>query len=158
MSHPSDTVPATDQSLVITAELENIAAIRMAIRSVCEAADCESIEQTNLVRGIAQLELAITELVSNVIRHGHEDVPGGRIQVHMSFAKEGVFQLELLHDGRPFDGNSVEVADITEPQEGGMGLFLIAECVDQIVYDTAPDGGCRIQVTKSFQTPLEEND
>lgn len=130
------------QQLMLRADLKFLSEIRMAVRAVCEP-------HTTNARAVAELELAVTELASNVIRHAYRGHADGWLDLDMLIV-DGVFEFSLQHQGASFDSLSVEVPEITEPQEHGMGLFLIDQCVDNICYGTAPNGACHIRLNKAL--------
>ena len=142
--------PDAVQSFSLPAELSQLKEIRSAVRSVCENAPFAK-DHPEFHKGLAELELAITELVSNVIRHGHEDIKNGLLQFELS-ADDSAFQLQLIHNGNHFDGNSADITEITDPQEGGMGLYLISQCVDQVDYGLTEAGSSRIRLTRAFSS------
>ena len=143
------TQPA-QQTFTVPADLKQLPLIRSVVRDVCttmEPGDCGCPE---FRRALAELELAVTELVSNVIRHGLDGVTNGRLQIQTEASEDSLFSLTVTHNGRAFDGNAADIKEITDPQEGGMGLYLISQCVDQVTYGTTDDGSPTIHLTRRF--------
>lgn len=96
------------------------------------------------------LELAVIEAVSNIIRHGCDSELGEGIRCEFRFAPEEI-TVELIYHGSPFNPPD-HIPEITEPAEGGMGLFLIQQCVDDSEYrEIAPGLQC---LRLSKQTPV----
>ena len=75
-----------------------------------------------------ELELAVVETATNVIRHTCQCEPA-RTLTHIV---------------------SVDVPEEIEPAEEGMGLFIIAQCVDSIALGPSCDGLQAIVLTKSL--------
>ena len=150
MTNAIDEPALSQQSLAVPADLQHLATIRSMVRRVCESAGMGAVDAAALRRGISELELAVTELVSNVIRHGHEGDDERRLQIHVSVSATGAFAFELIHNGRPFDGKNVDITELNCPQEGGMGLYLISECVDDVTYGATPNGASQIQLFKNL--------
>lgn len=148
---------AARHELVVTSDLKCLSEIRSMVRITCETSQVADCDDTHLRKKIAELELALTELVSNVIRHGFDGKTGGWLEVSAGVTSDGVFEFQLVHNGRPFDGNNAEIPEITNPQDGGMGLFLISECVDQVSYDPPVEDTCRIYLTKNL-LPSDQGD
>jgi serine/threonine-protein kinase RsbW len=78
---------------------------------------------------IADLELAVDEICSNVIKHGYSG-QGGRIEITVEPVAGGV-QVTVRDWGKSFDPQAVPVPDIDAPLEerplGGLGLFLVRQ-------------------------------
>ncbi|MCC6776894.1 MAG: ATP-binding protein [Hyphomicrobiales bacterium] len=87
-------------------------------------------------RAVFQLQVAIDELVSNVIGHAW---PGGgshQFLVRVIVSSQGA-RVEVIDDGIAFDSGTA--ADAAHPsadrhQIGGRGLGLLAQLVDRIEY------------------------
>lgn len=146
----SDSVSRRKRSLFISTDLKYLGEVRGMVRSTCQRCRIEA-DAEAIAKSVDELELAVTELVSNVVRHGFDGRPGGRLEVD-TCVENGVFAFCLTHDGKPFNGNSAAIPEITDPQEGGMGLFLISRCVDSILYSKTADGLNQIQILKTLST------
>ncbi|MDA0590139.1 MAG: ATP-binding protein [Planctomycetota bacterium] len=96
-----------------------------------------------------ELELAIVETATNVIRHACQSEPA-RTLTHIVSVDDGLLTYEIVHDGIAFEGGDRDVPEEIEPAEGGMGLFIIAQCVDSISYSPSCDGLQAIVLTKSL--------
>ena len=90
--------------------------------------------------GASQVELAIVEAVTNSIRHA--DIGDTDIQIHFVVDDAGV-TIDLMDKGKPMDpailesrGNRVNFnpADIQNLPEGGMGLFIIKNYMNEVSY------------------------
>ena len=105
-------------------------------------------EVTTLVQQVAsaygsdfayQMELAASEIVTNVIRHAYSLSPGemcGQITL-----LPNQIQLDLYDDGAAFDPSLLPPLDLSEPCEGGYGLFVARQLTDELTYTPAtPDG------------------
>lgn len=104
--------------------------------------------------GIAESEayatqLALEEILSNVIRHGYEVAGLHEISVCLR-AGSGQVELEVEDDGRPFDPLSAPEVDLGVPLEerrvGGLGIHLVRRMAKEIRYRRSGDKN-RIQVT-----------
>lgn len=130
--------------------LGSLSQIREFLRSCCEESIKEKTHTALFNSQVAELELAVTELISNIIRHGFHGLPQKRLHLRCNISDEGELELTLTHHGRPFHPDTNNVPDVTEPMEGGMGLYLIAECVDEVKYSTLADGTNQVQLTKTL--------
>lgn len=100
------------------------------------------------------LQLAVTELITNTIIHGYKGRPG-RLQIHLRREADTII-VRLLDQAPPFDPNTVPSPDLTRPFEqrspGGMGIFLARQTVDEIKHHITPDGGNELVLVKSSIT------
>ena len=91
------------------------------------------------------VDLAVTEICSNVIRHGHAGRPQDTFTVHIK-AIDGSIEIEVRDAGDSFDAAtpvmpSVDV-DLMDLPEGGFGLALVSQTMD--VFEQRHDHGINI--------------
>lgn len=83
------------------------------------------------------VRLSIEELVSNIIRHGYDDLRPHEIGLHLDILPLGI-ELRIDDDGRPFDPNSLQPvpvpASLDQAPTGGMGLALVKTIAGPIEY------------------------
>ncbi len=88
------------------------------------------------------LTLALEEAASNVIEHGYKG-RGGDLGIVFRVAA-GDVTLELRDTAKPFKPGKVGRPDETVPLEdrplGGLGLHLMHQLMDEVYYETLPDG------------------
>jgi PAS domain S-box-containing protein len=108
--------------------------------------DCEAVldnlhEIATLVRRAAQpygetfayaVELATSEIASNIIKHAY-GTASGRIRGVLQVLPDRL-QLDLYDDGAPFDPNALKPPDLGELHEGGYGLFIAQKVLDELRY------------------------
>jgi serine/threonine-protein kinase RsbW len=92
--------------------------------------------------GAGDVELALVEAATNVVRHGYGP-EGGPIRIEASTRPECVV-VKIFDWGRPIPGEALASAglsrfdfdpsDLLEIPEGGMGLSLIAAVMDEVTY------------------------
>ncbi|MBU0753698.1 MAG: SpoIIE family protein phosphatase, partial [Planctomycetes bacterium] len=97
----------------------------------------------------AQLELAVVEAISNVIRHAYQGQPGQPIWIEARHTSREV-EIRILHQGRVFSGVPAGTHPIDNGHEGGFGLYIIAQSVDDVVYGQAVDGKTFIRLKKTI--------
>ena len=95
-------------------------------------------KQNQLSEDIAfVLDLSLEELITNVIKYGHEDSAEHYVQVDLSL-QDGLLILEITDDGRPFDPTKIPEPDLDVPLEerqiGGLGIHLVRNYVDSMSY------------------------
>lgn len=117
--------------------------------SIHVAADVREIERLNkLVRQFGELHdvpsralyavnLALDELVTNVILYGFDAPEGRQITVRIATAA-GELVASVLDDGKPFDPLDVKPPDLNAPLEqrdlGGLGIHLVRSLMDHVSY------------------------
>ena len=84
-----------------------------------------------------ELEVAVDEACTNVIRHAFPEGAKGEITIVCSPVADGLL-VRILDQGNPFDpqqGNKIAMAKRSQdPASGGIGLSLIRQLVDRFQY------------------------
>jgi anti-sigma regulatory factor (Ser/Thr protein kinase) len=104
---------------------------------------CRSLEEFGKCHGLSKrykldLNLILEEILTNIISHGYADKGEHFIQITIS-QENGVLVVCVKDDGIPFNPVTAEAPDIKRPLEereiGGLGVHLIKQLVDDIVYE-----------------------
>jgi serine/threonine-protein kinase RsbW len=94
--------------------------------------------------------LAVTEAVTNILLHGYQNEPGW-IEVQVVI-EEGDFWVILRDKAAQFDPTLMPLPDLDVPLEerslGGMGVYLIKEHMDRMIYRSNPQGGNELILVK----------
>ena len=123
------------------------------VRAFCRAAALEALDE----EGLAQLELAVTEAASNIIRHAHRDRAGERIRIEADGATTpGRVSIRFRYGGEPFDPAAVPPPAFDGTREGGFGVYFIAQSVDSVRYTRDQAGHNLLTLEKSSKR--EPND
>ena len=89
-------------------------------------------------RALMQLQVALDEVASNVVKYAWEDGGRHRFLARITVHSAGV-DLELFDDGRPFDPLSapppVLAAEGQRPKPGGLGIHMVKKLVDSFTYE-----------------------
>ncbi len=80
-----------------------------------------------------QLNVVLTEAMSNAILHAHGDDPEQTVQIHLCVS-DGELRIRVYDWGRGFDLESVLEPDLTGEDEHGRGIFIIRCLMDGVVY------------------------
>ena len=96
---------------------------------------------------IQDLELAVTEALSNTIRHGYGEDPSQRIELSLEISPERI-AFSIVDRGRPLDPSRKPDVDLDHPREGGYGLFLIEQLTDEVSRTPHDDGGTLVTLVK----------
>lgn len=105
-------------------------------------------------RAVWELDLAVTEAVSNVIRHSYENRPDQEIR--LSLAVDGEKLTVVVRDfGRCFHRSAYHPEDRDPDRPGGYGVELIERLMDEVEWDASPAQGTRLRLTKYRRRPDE---
>lgn len=118
-------------SLSVANDLGELEALAERIEQFGEAVDLPP-------KDLFRLNLAVEELVTNVINHGFEDTGVHRIELELE-CRDGRLHLQLRDDGVPFnpleDAPEVDVeASADEREIGGLGVHLVRSLFDEQDY------------------------
>jgi len=96
------------------------------------------LEQHSIPReAIFRVNLAIEEIVTNIIKYGYDDKAPHAITVFLELFPDSI-RLRMEDDGHAFNPLQAPEPDINvaldQRQVGGLGLFLVREIVGRIAY------------------------
>jgi anti-sigma regulatory factor (Ser/Thr protein kinase) len=110
------------------------------------------VDQAAVLAGIGgddryRVLLAVTEAVSNVIRHVYKDRHDQPIEIGLR-ATPGALTLELEDYGRFVDPTRICSRPLDEVRPGGLGVHLIRSTMDVVEYKQNPHGGTTLTLVK----------
>ncbi len=121
--------------LTIDSRLDNTALAGLAVRGIAQGFGLDEAEAY-------LLELAVVEAVSNVIRHAYGGRSGNPIELSLALSRTGM-TLDIRDRGTAMDpadldraGEFAEPRDIADLPEGGMGLSIIKQVMDEVAYSS----------------------
>lgn len=89
-------------------------------------------------RAAYALEMAVDEACSNIIQHAYGGEGKGDITLHCQQLSDGL-KVTIIDYGKPFNPSTVKTPDVAAPieerDEGGLGLFLIKQLMDEVTFD-----------------------
>ena len=140
-------LPLTQVEIEIASDLRELARARAFVREVCQNLPGAPLDEDST----SQLELAITEATSNIVKHAYRGRTDQQIQIGAEvFADRIVFRLH--HLGESFDPGTVEAPAFDGSREGGFGVYIIAQSVDEVRYLRDEQGRNCIYLVKHRQT------
>jgi anti-anti-sigma factor len=93
-------------------------------------------------RTVGELDLAVSEIVTNIISYAYDDTHEHKIVVRLAVKANDV-AVEIEDDGRPFDPVSVAAPPLDLPLEqrpvGGLGIHLVRKLTDAVAYQRLHD-------------------
>ena len=101
---------------------------------------------------LADLKIALTEAVSNSVRHEYADV-GGFVSIAYELGR-GELAIEVVDDGAGFDPERPAPLEGEELTEGGLGIAIIRTIADELEIRSRPGArGSRLRFVKRLQQP-----
>lgn len=129
--------------LRVPARAEYVALARLALSGL---ADIVALPEELL----ADLKLALTEAVSNSVRHAYAD-GGGFVSIAYVLSPEAL-AVEVEDDGKGFDPERPPALEGEELTEGGLGIAIIRTIVDEFELHSQPGvRGSRLRFVKRLQ-------
>jgi anti-sigma regulatory factor (Ser/Thr protein kinase) len=138
------TVPLAHARMEMGSDLKELGRAREFVRTFCADLPGGPLD----AHRVAQLELAVTEAASNVIKHAYHGRADQRIELSAE-AYAGHVSVRLHHLGDSFDPSAVVLPPLDLRRESGFGLHLMAGSVDEIRYDRDERGRNRITLVKN---------
>lgn len=100
--------------------------------------------------------LAVTEAVTNVIRHAYGGVEDKPIDLEVWVGEDGM-RLELIDYGRFIDPKHIASRPLEEVRPGGLGVHLIKTTMDRVEYRENAHGGTTLTMVKLANQPKESS-
>ena len=95
--------------------------------------------------------IAIREAVANAIKHGNQQDPEKEVEVELAIIGDEAI-IRVIDQGEGFDPQQVE--DPLAPENllkpNGRGIFYMNNFMDEIEYDTRPEGGTVVTLRKQI--------
>jgi serine/threonine-protein kinase RsbW len=126
--------------LRIPARAEYVALARLALAGLAEIASLPD-------ELVADLKLALTEAVSNSVRHAYGE-GGGFVSVAYELGHDSL-TVEVVDNGEGFDPERPPALEGEELTEGGLGIAIIRTIADDFELDSRPGvRGSRLRFAK----------
>ncbi len=105
--------------------------------------------------GVAEIDdvkVAVSEACTNAIEHAFPPAEGKAcpaIRIRMT-ARDGELRLEVEDEGSGFDPKHLPRVDLEQrvPEEGGLGVYLMRQLMDEVKIESAPGSGTKITMVK----------
>jgi anti-sigma regulatory factor (Ser/Thr protein kinase) len=123
-------MPTRELTCRFPASLQYLTALRHLVHAFCvDVLGSESHEEK-----VYQLQLAVSELATNIIRHAYRDHQSGALEMR-GVGEDGRVTLEFWDTGKAYVRTPPKLPDLESLAEGGYGSFIIQQCVDMVTYD-----------------------
>lgn len=127
-------------TLTVPGDVHLLGVVRRAVEAVAELAGLSEKEVYDVV-------LAVNEACANVIQHGYNARPGQCLTLACRPTSRGL-EVRLRDQGKPFEFEAVPELPPDELREGGRGVFLIRQLMDEVSSTTAPETGNELRLFK----------
>jgi anti-sigma regulatory factor (Ser/Thr protein kinase) len=111
---------------------DRLAMARDWVRSAARAAGCSEEDVANVV-------LAVNEACMNVIQHGYRFAPDREFLLRVR-QEQDVLVFDLLDHAPPVRPEMIQPRALEEIRPGGLGVHFIRSIMDEMKFETAPDG------------------
>ena len=124
-----------DDKLEIMSDLKELGKVRSFIRKFCAGIDDSALDDKRL----GLIELAVTEVTANIIKHSYNKRAGKPIQINARMSPDEVV-FEFFDWGEGFDPESVSPPAFDGSRDDGFGLHIITHTVDEVIYSREDEG------------------
>jgi sigma-B regulation protein RsbU (phosphoserine phosphatase) len=135
--------PLARDTMEIRSDLRDLSRAREFVRAFCRALPGSPLDEDRE----AELELAVNEAASNVMKHAYHGRADQRIHLEAEAFGDHV-AVRLHHLGDPFDPSAVPPPAFDGTRESGFGVYLITRSVDDVRYYRDERGGNCIALVK----------
>jgi sigma-B regulation protein RsbU (phosphoserine phosphatase) len=117
----------------IPAESRHLKAVRLFLESVLADAMGDT---------LPMVVLAIDEACANVVRHRHDAVGAGNVDLRLTVGADH-FQLRIGAFCRTQDLPRIQPRDLADVRPGGLGTHFIGSIMDKVAFEPEPESpGC----------------
>ena len=117
------------QVLEISSNFSELPRVRRFLHEFCAQNTGEGFDEDHM----AQVELAVNEAATNIMKHAYHGEADHLIQV-VAYANDREVVFELLHQGDAFTPDAVPMPSFDGSRSNGFGVYLIANCMDEVQY------------------------
>ena len=128
---PNETIKMPNEKVTVNANYKDIRIPSEKLRAM--------LKRANVSEDITGLcELALHELLTNLVDHAYEGVSNGLIEVQLSCTSDSII-MQTQDSGTPANVNldRVHMPDPADLAEGGYGMAIIRSLMDDVKYRTS---------------------
>ena len=92
---------------------------------------------------IEDMKVAVSEACTNAIKHSLDN----KFSVEYTIFENGL-TITIIDSGKGYDVDSIDVPNLEEPKESGLGLFIIQSLMDEVEIKSNINYGTVIKMTK----------
>ena len=137
-----------DRKLKIASKTEVLAEARSFVGQAAREFGFDDADAMNI-------EIAVDEACTNIIKHAYKNDPEGWIHIRISQHRENGnprIVIQITDSGKPFDSNSYTAPNMPEylqkMKRGGLGVLLMKKIMDEVEYFSSSDDNNSIRLVK----------
>ena len=138
------------ENLTILSDPANLATVRVAIETGGKQVGFDQKE-------CAAMALAVDEALTNVIRHAYGGVLDKEIKIAIEQLNEvddrGGLLICIRDFGKAVDPAKIKGRELSDIRPGGLGVHIMREVMDEVVFEHQPQGGTLLRMTKYHHRP-----
>ncbi len=113
-----------------------------------------------------QIALAVDEALCNVIRHGYDRRPDGKIWISIwpvndgsdgDANRAGGMQIVIDDEARKVDPDRIQGRELDDIRPGGLGVYIIRQVMDDVRYEHRNGEGMRLILVKNRGSASEHD-
>jgi anti-sigma regulatory factor (Ser/Thr protein kinase) len=139
--------PLARGEIEIRSDLRELSRVREFVRAFCSTLPGSPLDENR----VAELELAVNEAASNVMKHAYHGRTDQQITIKAQSFPDHV-AVRLHHLGDPFDPSVVPPPSFDGSRESGFGVYLLTRSVDNVRYYRDERGGNCIALVKQHKS------
>ncbi len=109
----------------------------------------EQLLRTSHDKLLDELELAFNEAYTNIYRHAYPSEDKGKISLEIRIGPNEL-EFRFEDEGLNFDPERVAPPDFENPGEGGLGVWIIRQVMDEYDYSSDDKGRNILRLIKRF--------
>ncbi len=148
IGNPENMTPIMRDELTLAGDLVNIGQVRSFVRQFSRRLFDET--------PACKLEIATVEAYTNISRHALMAHGDRTVLMEVEIYSSRVV-VRFSHGGLPYDGGTVQEPTWDGESEGGMGLYIVSACVDNIWYGQSPEGKQTVGLVKHLKGEVKND-
>ncbi len=140
-------LPDLSVRLCIASTPAHLPVVRSAVETLCAMMGFDETSRGEIV-------LAVDESLTNIIRHAYHGAADKPIEITLrpttDAAGGSLLRIELRDWGERVAPEQIRSRDLRELRPGGLGVHIMNQCMDEVRYDPAPEGGTRLTMVKKL--------
>ena len=133
------------ENLVILSDTANLVQVRVVVETLGKESGFNQKE-------CAAMALAVDEALTNVIRHAYGGEPNKKIEIGIEELNETDnhqgLKICIRDFGKTVDTSKIKGRELTDIRPGGLGVHIMREVMDEVVYERPESGGTLLRMTK----------